>query len=78
MADPKYPHVHLRKGALYGWCHRCSAEERHKALEKSIRADGPGVTVKRLNRIAVLDKNRDPELTEVAQRDMRWVQREYE
>ena len=71
-------HVHLKSGALHGWCYKCPVKVRHEVLRKVIKEDGPGTVVKRLNFLANVDENRLPELSEVAIEDMTWVRENFE
>jgi len=41
MAEEKWSnHVHVEEGGLHGWCASCSPEERHRAIERTVRTDG--------------------------------------
>lgn len=69
-------HVHMKAGALKGWCARCPAALRHKALGAVVRKDGLGVTVRRLNFLRnVANRKNNRGLHLVASRDLRWVER---
>jgi hypothetical protein len=68
----------LHQGALarHGWKEHESAEERHRALERSVRADGYKTTVERLvfmENVANRKDNRG--LHETAHADLEWIQR---
>lgn len=63
----------LRKGRLKGWKHTQSAETRHRHLEEAIREYGYKETEHALGALVTADKNRDPEVSEIARRDEHWV-----
>ena len=70
--------VKLQEGALerLGWKEHESAEERHRALERSVRKDGYRTTVDRLvfmENVANRENNRG--LRETAHADLDWIQR---
>ena len=70
--------VELHEGALagHGWKEHESAEERHRALERSVRADGYRTTVDRLlfmENVANREDNRG--LHETAHADREWLRR---
>jgi hypothetical protein len=67
---------HLEEDGLHGWCARCPPEERHKAIERTVRADGYATAVRRLDFLANVANRRDNEhLHRVAGEDVRWVER---
>jgi hypothetical protein len=69
-------HVHIRQGALKGWCEKCSAAQRHTALRSVARKDGYGTLIRRLNFLRNVASRKDnPRLKTVATRDIRWAQR---
>ena len=70
--------VELHEGALerLGWKEHESTEERHRALERSVREDGYRTTVDRLGfmeNVANRENNRG--LRETAHTDLDWLQR---
>ena len=70
--------IELHEGALagYGWKEHESAEERHRALERSVREDGYRTTVDRLvfmDNVANREDNRG--LRETAPADIDWLRR---
>ena len=79
MAERKWSKgVELHEGALagHGWKEHESAEQRHRALERSVRADGYRTTVDRLlfmENVANREDNRG--LHEAAHADLEWLQR---
>ena len=66
-----------KEGALskYGYHSSDSAEVRHRALRKAARGSSPVEIVRRLNAIAVLNKNRKPRMAAKFRADMHWVQK---
>ena len=66
-----------KEGALgkYGYHSSDSAEVRHRALRKASRGSTPVEIVRRLNAIAVLNKNRKPRLAAKFRADMHWIQK---
>jgi hypothetical protein len=69
-------HVHIKTGALRGWCAKCPAERRRKALRSVVRADGYAVAVRRLNFLGnVANRTTNPALRTAARRDVRWMER---
>ena len=70
--------VRPKEGVLraYGWSEGASAEERHRALERSVGRDGYATTVDRLEfmrNVASRENNRG--LRETAQADCEWLSR---
>jgi len=69
-------HVHLRTGALNGWCAKCPAARRHAALRSVVKKAGYTAVERRLNFLRnVADRKHNPTLRSVADRDMRWLGR---
>lgn len=69
-------HVHMKEGALRGWCMKCPAARRHAALRSVARKDGYGVTVRRLNFLSnVANRRNNRMLHSIASRDLRWAER---
>jgi hypothetical protein len=67
---------HLEEGGLHGWCASCPPEERHRAIERTVRADGYATAVRRLNFLANVANRRDNEhLHRVAREDVEWTER---
>ena len=67
---------HLEEGGLYGWCARCPPEERHRAIERTVRADGYATAIRRLNFLANVANRKDNEpLHRVAGEDEEWARR---
>ena len=66
---------HLEEGGLHGWCARCPPEERHRAIERTVRADGYATATRRLNILANVANRRDNEhLHRVAREDLGWAE----
>lgn len=78
-AEEKFSqHITIRHGKLYGWQADSSAEDRHKALAKSVRKDGYATTIRRLNLIHNLgNPETDQHARQVAVEDEDWVRRKY-
>jgi hypothetical protein len=71
-------HAHVKRGALHGWCSKCPATVRHRALSSTVRADGYGAAVRRLNFLRNSANRRNNRgLHTLALRDLRWTQRKY-
>jgi hypothetical protein len=69
-------HVHVKAGALGGWCEKCPAARRHAALRNVVRHDGYATAVRRLNFLRNVASRRDNRrLATVAGQDLRWAQR---
>jgi hypothetical protein len=69
-------HVHMKEGALKGWCAKCPAERRRKALRSVVRKDGYAVTVRRLNFLRnVANRRNNQTLRTTASRDILWIER---
>ena len=76
MAKEKWSsHVgHLEEGGLHGWCASCPPEERHHAIERTVRADGYATAIGRLNFLAnVANRQDNGRLHRVALEDEEWV-----
>ena len=69
----------LQKGTLteYGYHFDKTPIARHRALNKAYKAHGYAKIVRKLNAISVLNKNRDPNVTETAKEDMEWLKNKY-
>ena len=77
MSEDKWSkEVELHRGALerHGWRENESAEERHRALERSVRADGYKTTVDRLVFLEnVADRRDNQALHATAHEDLEWL-----
>jgi len=69
----------LRRAELskHGYEMSDRAATRHQTLGKAVREDGGLTVFRRLNLLMVWNKNDDPDLADIAQRDRDWVKREY-
>ena len=66
---------HLEEGGLHGWCASCPPEERHRAIERTVRAGGYATATRRLNFLANVASRRDNEhLHRVAHEDLQWAE----
>ncbi len=78
MAEEKWSnHLgHLEEGGLHGWCAGCPPEERHRAIERTVKADGYATAIRRLNFLANVANRRDNgNLHRVAHEDVEWTER---
>ena len=69
----------LKQGDLksVGYDHTDSAEKRHAALIKAVSLYGPLSTLRKLNAIAVLNKNVAPTRANTYRTDRNWVKKMY-
>jgi len=67
--------IKVRKGTLskYGYKTIYSTRERREALELAVEHEGWLPIFRKLNIIAVFNKNKNPELSELLIRDRNWV-----
>lgn len=65
----------LKSGTLgnHGYKSSLSATQRHTALRKAIKAHGKDTVIRKLNAVAVLNKNRSPTLSATFRADQQWV-----
>jgi Family of unknown function (DUF5771) len=71
-------HVHMKEGALKGWCAKCPAARRRKALRSVVRKDGYAVAIRRLNFLRnVANRRSNRTLRTIANRDILWVERTF-
>jgi hypothetical protein len=71
--------VEIERGGLHGWHEDESDRKRHEALERSVREDGYATAIRRLNFLANVANRQDNEhLHVVAERDLRWLEKEHE
>lgn len=65
----------LKSGTLgnHGYKSSLSAAQRHAALRKAIKAHGKDTVIRKLNAVAVLNKNRSPTLSATFRADQQWV-----
>ncbi len=77
MTEDKWSnHVHVEEGGLHGWCANCPPEERHRAIERTIREDGYATAVRRLNFLAnVANRKDNGHLHRIAHEDEEWAER---
>ena len=69
-------HVHVEEGGLHGWCAGCSLEERHRAIERTVKTDGYATAVRRLNFLSnVANRKDNGHLHRVAHEDVEWTER---
>ena len=77
MAEDKWSkHAgHLEEGGLHGWCAGCPTEERHRAVERTVRSDGYATAIRRLNFLAnVADRKDNGNLHRVSREDVAWTE----
>lgn len=75
-----YPKTSVRIGPLksgtlgnHGYKSSLSVTQRHTALRKAIKAHGKDTVIRKLNAVAVLNKNRSPTLSATFRADQQWV-----
>jgi hypothetical protein len=69
-------HVHMKSGAMKGWCAKCPAARRRKAVRTVVRTDGYSVAIRRLNFLRnVANRRNNPALRVAASRDILWAER---
>jgi hypothetical protein len=66
----------LRKGTLskYGYSTKISQQQRHAALRKAVDAGSRLVAIRKLNALAILNKNTHPARYCILRSDMKFVQ----
>lgn len=60
----------------HGYAARLPAAQRRVALAAAVRGLGRTPVVRKLNALAVVNKNRSPRLAAIFRRDMAWVQKQ--
>ena len=50
-----------------------TSSERHAALKRANKSFSKNTLKKKLNAIAVLQRNTNPEISQIAKRDMEWL-----
>jgi hypothetical protein len=69
-------HVHVKEGALKGWCSKCPAARRRRALRSVARSAGYATAIRRLNFLRNVANRRDNTgLRTAASRDIVWAER---
>jgi hypothetical protein len=69
-------HVHVKQGALGGWCERCPAAKRHSALRSIVKRQGYATAIRRLGFLRnVASRKTNLGLEKTAARDIRWAQK---
>ena len=65
----------LRQGTLrrHGYSTKISAAKRHTALRKAVKQYSPLVVFRKLNAVAVLQKNKNPSTSRIFKSDSAWV-----
>jgi len=67
----------LKKGKLEGWHASESKTSRLNSVDKAVRKFGALSTYRSLNALAVLGKNRQPEVASIAKEDRDYVRKRY-
>lgn len=71
----------LKKGVLgqYGYedIKNMTADARHKALGRAVRANNGLEIFQRVNALAILNKNTNPSMATLARRDANWIKKEF-
>ena len=68
---------HKHTFGMYGYKTSDNAEKRRRSLARVARIKGSGMTIRRLNALAVLNKNRSPVLSRKFRSDMKWIQKNF-
>lgn len=78
MVSPRRSPI-LRKGTLtmHGYAMRGSLVDRRKAIRKAIRYESPLSIFRKLNYLAVLNKNTHPSHAAIYMRDRNYVRKNY-
>ncbi len=64
----------LKEDGLHGWREHESPEQRHAAIERTIRQDGYATAIRRLGFLRnVADRENNEELHRLAEEDQRWA-----
>lgn len=69
--------IKLKKGGLSGYRINDPIEKKHKALDKLVKKDGYSTIVKRLNVLAIYNKNRFPTYSNKVRKDITYLQNKY-
>ena len=71
--------IPLKKGELrkYGYSSKSPKSERQRSLERATEEYGPLSVFRKLNALATMNKNRNPELAAKFIQDRNWVKRTY-
>lgn len=74
---PRGAFIHLRKGTLtqYGYKTVAPDAQRQRALREAVAAEGPTPIARKLNALAVLNKNRAPQYTRIYAKDRLFIDR---
>lgn len=66
----------LKKGTItqYGYSSNDSDIKRHNALKKAVKGLNKSTVIHKLNAVAVLTANTNPQRSEIFKSDMEWVQ----
>lgn len=69
--------IKLKKGGLAGYRINDPVKQKQKALDKLVNKNGYSTIVKRLNVLAIYNKNRYPNYTSKVRRDISYLQNKY-
>ena len=71
--------ISLKKGTLsqFGYSSFDTITNRRKALGKAVRKLGYGTVVKKVNVVAILNKNRNPTVSRKMNADKNWLVKKY-
>jgi hypothetical protein len=61
----------------YGFSAKLSARSRHKSLERAVHEYGALSVFRKLNAIAIFNKNKNPELASKFNADKNWVKKKF-
>ena len=69
--------IKLKKGALSGYRINDPVKQKQQALDRLVKKDGYSTIVKRLNILAIYNKNRYPQYASKVRRDISYLQNKY-
>lgn len=69
--------IKLKKGGLSGYRINDPVEKKHQALDKLVKKDGYSTIIKRLNILAIYNKNRFPTYSNKVRKDISYLQNKY-
>ena len=73
-SSPSKLRLKLKKGSLGNYKVKSPAKSRHSSLKKAVKKSGYSTTIKRLNVLAIYNKNQHPEIAKTVKQDIKYVQ----
>jgi hypothetical protein len=69
----------LKKGSLgkYGYSAESSVQTRHAALKRAIKGISRNSVIRKLNAVAVLQKNKNPGVSKIFRADQQWISKNF-